>query len=121
MLCINVSFREQARTRAFLEDISPGSATHENRRSELELELATTLKQELTEVHLGARRNLCEFLLPYEADLERRSITPRGLGEMLHHSIVGLKLSTTTRAEIESVVATMHACLMALTAPVQPA
>ena len=84
-------------------------------------ELATTLKQELTEVHLGARRNLCEFLLPYEADLERRSITPRGLGEMLHHSIVGLKLSTTTRAEIESVVATMHACLMALTAPVQPA
>lgn len=88
---------------------------------ELELELATTLKQELSEVHLGARRNLCEFLLPYEADLERRSITPRGLGEMLHHSIVGLKLSTTTRAEIESVVATMHACLMALTAPVQPA
>ena len=84
---------------------------------ELELELATTIKQELVEVHLEAQRNLCEFLLEYQEALERRHITARGLGEMLHHSIVGLKMSTTTREQIESVAATMLACLLALTDP----
>jgi len=34
---------------------------------------------------------------------------------MLHHSIMGLKLSTTTSEEIESATATMLACLMAVT------
>ena len=85
---------------------------------ELELELATTIREELAEIHVEAKRNLCEFLLPYEAALERRAITPRGLGEMLHHAIMGMKLSTTTRTEIESVVDTMLSCLMALTDPV---
>ncbi|HCS18290.1 MAG TPA: hypothetical protein DIW45_11480 [Erythrobacter sp.] len=85
---------------------------------ELELELATTIREELAEIHVEAKRNLCEFLLPYEAALERRAITPRGLGEMLQHAIMGMKLSTTTRTEIESVVDTMLSCLMALTDPV---
>lgn len=84
---------------------------------ELELELATTIKQELPEVHLEAQRNLCDFLLEYQDALERRHLTARGLGEMLHHSIVGLKLSTTTREQIDSVAATMLACLLALTDP----
>ncbi len=84
---------------------------------ELELELATTIKQELVEVHLEAQRNLCEFLLEYQEALERRHIAAKGLGEMLHHSIVGLKMSTTTREQIESVAATMLACLLALTDP----
>ena len=81
------------------------------------VELATTIKQELVEVHLEAQRNLCEFLLEYQEALERRHITAKGLGEMLHHSIVGLKMSTTTREQIESVAATMRACLLALTDP----
>ena len=82
---------------------------------ELELELATTIKEELADIHVEARRNLCEFLLPYEAALESRGITAKGMGEMLHHSIMGLKLSTTTSEEIESATATMLACLMAVT------
>ena len=82
---------------------------------ELELEIATTIKREIAEVHAEAKRNLCEFLMPYESALEQRNITPRGLGDMLHHAIVGLKLSSTTREELESATATMLSCLMAVT------
>lgn len=84
---------------------------------ELELEIATTIKHEIAEIHAESRRYLCEFLLPYEGALGRRSMIPRGLGDMLHHAIVGLKLSSTTREEIESATATMLSCLMAVTQP----
>lgn len=82
---------------------------------ELELEIATTIKHEIADIHAEARGHLCEFLLPYEDALRQRSMTPRGLGDMLHHAIVGLKLSSTTREEIESATTTMLACLMAVT------
>lgn len=85
---------------------------------ELELEIATTIKAEVAEIHAEAKRNLCEFLLPYEDALTARNMTPRGLGDMLHHAIVGLKLSSTTQDEIESATATMLSCLMAVTEPV---
>ena len=82
---------------------------------ELELELATTMRPRLEEVHAQSMRQLCEFFEPYEAQLQLRGINARGLGEMLHHAILGLKLSTTSREEIETVVATLHACLVAVT------
>jgi AcrR family transcriptional regulator len=82
---------------------------------ELELEISTTIKHEIADIHAEAKRHLCEFLLPYEQPLKQRNMTPRGLGDMLHHAIVGLKLSTTTREEIESATATMLSCLMAVT------
>lgn len=82
---------------------------------ELELEIATTIKREIAEVHAEAKRNLCEFLFPYENALAQRGMTPRGLGDMLHHAIVGLKLSSTSREEINSATATMLSCLLAVT------
>ncbi len=88
---------------------------------ELELEVQTTIKHELSEIHAEARRNLCEFLLPYQDALRSRDLTPMGLGEMLHHSIMGLKLSTTTSEEIESATATMLACMLAVTEPPEQA
>ena len=88
---------------------------------EMEIELATTIKKELVEIHAEARRNLCEFLLPYEDALQSRGITAAGMGEMLHHSLMGLKLSTTTSEEIESATATMLACMLAVTEPPEQA
>lgn len=82
---------------------------------ELELEVATTIRDEVAAVHVEARRKLCEYLLPYQPALNARGITAQGLGEMLHHAIMGFKLSTTTREEIESTSATILACLLAVT------
>ena len=82
---------------------------------ELELEIATTIKHEIAEIHAEAKRNLCKFLLPYEDALLQRDMTPKGLADMLHHAIVGLKLSSTTREEIGSATATMLSCLISVT------
>lgn len=82
---------------------------------ELELELNTTMRDLLEEVHAEGTRKLCEFFLPYEEQLQSRGITAKGMGEMLHLSIVGLKLSSTSAEQIETVVATLKACLVAVT------
>ncbi|MBX7480941.1 TetR/AcrR family transcriptional regulator [Qipengyuania qiaonensis] len=82
---------------------------------ELELELDTTMRRRLDDIHKEAMLNLCEFFLPYENKLAPRGISARGIAEMLHLSIVGLKLSSTSREQIETVVATMKACLIAIT------
>ena len=85
---------------------------------ELELEMATTIKQELAAIHAAARDRFCSFLEPYDATLNARGMTARGLGDLLHHSIMGLKLSSLGEAEIRNSTAAMHACLMAVTEPV---
>ncbi len=82
---------------------------------ELELELATTMRPRLEDVHAHSMRQLCEFFEPYEGQLQLRGISARGLGEMLHHATLGLKLSSTSREQIETVVATLQACLIAVT------
>lgn len=82
---------------------------------ELELELDTTMRQRLADIHEEAIRNLCEFFLPYEDQLQSRGMCARGIGEMLHLSMVGLKLSSTSREQIDTVVETMRACLIAVT------
>jgi len=82
---------------------------------ELELEMDTIMREKLVEVHADALRNLCEFFLPYESQLESRGITARGLSQMVHISIAGLKLTSTSREQIETLVSTMKACLIAVT------
>lgn len=82
---------------------------------ELELELDTTLRERLEDIHAEATRNLCEFFLPYEEQLQSRGMSADGLGEMLHLAIVGLKLSSTSSEQIGTVVATLKACLVAVT------
>jgi AcrR family transcriptional regulator len=84
---------------------------------ELEFEIATTIKDEIGEIHAEARRNICEFLLPYQDALNSHDMTANGLGDLLHHSIMGLKLGSTTLEEIKCVTAAMLACLMAVTEP----
>ena len=82
---------------------------------ELELELDTTMRERLMDIHVEAMRNLCEFFLPYEDQLQSRGMTARGLAEMLHLAIVGLKLSSTSSEQIDTVVGTLKACLVAVT------
>ena len=82
---------------------------------ELELEFDTTMRKRLIEVHEESTRNLCEFFLPYEDRLQTRGLSAENLGEMLHLSIVGLKLSSTSAEQIKAVVATLKACLIAVT------
>mgnify|MGYP001970379319 CR=1 FL=1 len=82
---------------------------------ELELEIGTTMRERLDDVHVQATRNLCEFLSPYEDRLQSRGLSSKGLAEMLHLSIIGLKLSSTSCEQIKTVVASLKACLLAVT------
>ena len=41
----------------------------------------------------------------------------RGLGDLLHHAVLGLKLSALSEPEIRSSTEAMLACLMAVTEP----
>ncbi|GAB5352824.1 TetR/AcrR family transcriptional regulator [Qipengyuania sp. 483] len=82
---------------------------------ELELEIDTTMRERIADIHQEATRKLCEFFLPYEKQLRSRGMCARGIGEMLHLSFIGLKLSSTGREQIETVVGTLRACLLAVT------
>lgn len=82
---------------------------------ELELEIDTKLRERLKDIHAGAIRNLCEFFLPYESRLQSRGISATGLAEMVHLATVGLKLSSTSSEQIDTVVGTLKACLVAVT------
>ncbi|MBX7535079.1 TetR/AcrR family transcriptional regulator [Qipengyuania sp. GH1] len=82
---------------------------------ELELEIDTTMRERIADIHQEAATNLCEFFSPYERQLSSRGMTAKGIGEMLHLAFVGMKLSSTSQAQLETVVGTMKACLLAVT------
>ncbi|MXP08984.1 TetR/AcrR family transcriptional regulator [Pseudoblastomonas halimionae] len=82
---------------------------------ELEIEVKSALETHLAGVQAETQRRLCEFLLPYEDILQARGTSSQGLGQMLHHSLIGLKMCSSCPNDLESTTSTMLACLMALT------
>tara|TARA_B100001179_G_scaffold183483_2_gene139013 strand:- start:1286 stop:1843 length:558 start_codon:yes stop_codon:yes gene_type:complete len=82
---------------------------------ELEIEIDTTMRERMSDIHQEAVRKLCEFFNAYEEQLNSRGMTAQGIGEMLHLAFVGMKLSSTSQAQLETVVGTMKACLLSVT------
>ena len=84
---------------------------------ELEIEIKSALDTHLADIQAETLRRLCEFLLPYEDVLQSRGTSSEGLGKMLHHAMIGMKMCSSCHNELESTTSTMLAGLMALTEP----
>jgi AcrR family transcriptional regulator len=115
--CEGVSDRKQRFEIAFRKLlIEPWEAMQKMPHADdLELEIASISRAATEAINRELEANMVSLFEPYEDALHLHSLTTRSLAQMVWLSVSSLKLSSTTRQQVESVAAAMMACVLAVT------